>query len=320
MDEKARLAVDWLLSSAEPAVRLLTRCDLLGDGCADTGEALEGALVRGLLSGQRRDGGFGVTPYRKWSGAHWRLVSLIELAIPAGEARAMRAAGTVLDWLTGGSHRTSIVTVDGLARVHASQEGNALAVCSRLGLASDPRVQRLAESLIGWQWPDGGWNCDRRATGHRSSFHESLIPAWGLFEYWRATGEPVARDASFRTAELLLAHNLFRSLRTGAVVQRQWLTLHYPPYWHYDILHALLVLSRMGLAGDARCGDAIDVLEQRRGPDGRWQPGGCWWSPPGSRSGAEVVDWGRSGPSEMITLNALRILRAQAGSPTERVA
>jgi hypothetical protein len=30
----------------------------------------------------------------------------------------------------------------------------------------------------------------------------------------------------------------------------------------------------------------------------------------GAGSNVEVVDWGRRGPSEMITLNALRILRA----------
>ena len=185
-----------------------------------------------------------------------------------------------------------------------------MAVCSRLGLGRDPRVELLAESLVRWQWPDGGWNCDVRAHGRRSSFHESLAPAWGLFEYWRATGEPDARAAAFRTAELFLEHRLFRSLRTGAVIRRDWLALHYPPYWHYDILQALLVLSRMRPTGDPRCSDALAVLQRRRRPDGRWRPGGYWWKPPGtSRGTVEVVDWGRSAPNEMITLNALRILR-----------
>jgi hypothetical protein len=312
-DDTSRAAVDWLLSSAEPAVRLVTRRDLLGEEIEDIDEVLEGAIVRTLLSGQRDDGAFGVHPYRKWTGAHWRLVSLVELAIPAGEPRAVRAAHTVLDWLAGPRHRSSIVAVDGLTRVHASQEGNALAVCSRLGLAHDPCVELLAESLVAWQWPDGGWNCDRRATGRRSSFHESLAPAWGLFEYGRATGEPQARTAALRAAELFLEHRLFRSRRTGDVIHRSWITLHYPPYWHYDMLQALLVLSRMGLAGDPRCSDAVEVLERLRLPDGRWQPGGSWWNPPGSsRGGAEVVDWGRSGPNEMITLNALRVLRSRA--------
>jgi len=310
MEDKTGDAVNWLLSSAEPAVRLLARRDLLGEDDAHTDEVLDGPMVRTLLSGQCRDGGFGVHPYRKWTGAHWRLVSLVELGIPAGEPRALRAAHTVLDWLTGREHRSSVVTVDGLVRCHASQEGNALAVCSRLGLGRDPRVELLADSLVRWQWPDGGWNCDVRAHGPRSSFPESLAPAWGLFEYWQATGESDARAAAFRTAELFLEHRLFRSLRTGEVIRRDWLALHYPPYWHYDILQALLVLSRMRLTGDPRCSDALAVLERRRRPDGRWQAGAYWWKPPGTQRGTvEVVDWGRSAPNEMITLNALRILR-----------
>ena len=66
----------------------------------------------------------------------------------------------------------------------------------------------------------------------------------------------------------------------------------------------------MGRAGDPRAGDALAELERRRLPDGRWRPGGCWWRAPASPVAPEVVDWGRSGPNEMITLNALRVLRA----------
>lgn len=311
MGDHTAEAIAWLLDSREPAVRLLARRDLLDEDVAENDEILDGPIVRTLLSGQSPDGGFGVHPYRQWTGAHWRLVSLIELGVPADEPRALRAAETVLDWLTGADHRASISKIDGLARVHASQEGNALAVCSRLRLAHDPRVRLLAESLVHWQWPDGGWNCAPRATGRRSSFHESLAPAWGLYEYWQATGEPDAQAAALRAAELLLEHRLARSLRTNKIINRGWLTLHYPPYWHYDILQALLVLSRIGLATDPRCIDVLDVLHDLQRPDGRWEPGGCWWAPPGTPRGhVEVVDWGRTGPNEMITLNALRVLRS----------
>jgi hypothetical protein len=71
VDETTGDAVGWLLSSAEPAVRLLARQDLLGEDAVLTGEVLDGPMVRALLSGQCRDGGFGVHPYRKWTGAHW---------------------------------------------------------------------------------------------------------------------------------------------------------------------------------------------------------------------------------------------------------
>jgi hypothetical protein len=134
-----------------------------------------------------------------------------------------------------------------------------------------PRVRSLAGSLIAWQWPDGGWNCDPAATGRRSSFRESLAPAWGLHEYWQATGDLAARDAASRTAGLFLAHRLFRSLTTGQVIHRAWLAPHYPPCWHYGILQVLLVLSRMGRAGDPRASDALGELERRRLPGGRWQ-------------------------------------------------
>ncbi len=308
---EAGAAVEGLLASDEPAIVYLTRRDVLGEDVAyDPDAIVAGPLVRGLLDGQEADGGFGRHPYAKWGGAHWRLVSLVELAVPSGEPRAVRAAGTVLDWLAGDGHRQRIETIDGLVRRCGSQEGNALAVCCRLGLAEDPRVRLLAESLVGWQWPDGGWNCDKRATGRRSSFNESLPPMWGLHEYWLATGDEDAHAAAQRTAELLLEHCLFRSLRTGEVIKDDWLLPHYPPYWHYDVPQALLLLSRMGLVQDERAHEAVDVLVGQRRDDGTWRSGRAWWRRPGSPgSNVEVVDWGRA-PYPMVTLNALRILRA----------
>lgn len=227
--------------------------------------------------------------------------------VPAGKPRAVAAADQVLGWLVSPGRRVAVI--GGLARAHASIEGNAVAACCRLGLAGDPRVGLLARFLIGWQWPDGRWNCDPAAT-RRSSFHESLAAAWGLHEYAQATGGIAARLAADRAAELFLSHRLFRSLATGQVISRTWLAPRYPPYWHYDIPASAgrVVADRQGRR-PAGC-DALDELERRRLPDGRWQAGGCWWKPPGSPITPEVVDWGRSGPSEMITLNAIRVLRA----------
>jgi len=189
---------------------------------------LSGPVVSALLTGQRSDGGFGVHPYRKWTGAHWRLVSLVELGVPAGEPRCLAAAATVLAWLE--RSRARVTVVDGLVRRCASREGNALAVCSRLGLAHDVQVRRLADALVEWQWPDGGWNCDVQASGRRSSFHESLPAMWGLHEYAAATGDPSAAAAAARTAELLLSHHVFRSSDLNQVIDRRWLALRYPPY------------------------------------------------------------------------------------------
>jgi hypothetical protein len=312
MDTRTKAALDWLLSSDEPGIRYQARRDLLDDDDpADAAAVLDGPRVRGLLSGQQPDGGFGEHPYTKWSGAHWRLVSLVELGVPPGDPRVLAAADRVLDWITSPAHRRALKMINGLTRSHASMEGNALAVASRVGLVEDPRTELLARSLVEWQWHDGGWNCDKNATGRRSSFHETLPAAWGLYEYWRATGSQWAKRPLEHAAELFLAHRVYQTAADGRPINKQWLVLQYPAYWHYNILQALVILARLGFGDDSRSDDALDLVEQRRLPDGRWRPGGYWWRGPDASTGhADVVDWGRGGPNEMLTLNALRVLRA----------
>ena len=310
-------AIQWLLGSDDPSGRYLTLVDLLDEPREASGvqsaigQLPDGPRVRALLVGQKPDGGFGTSAYQKWRGAHWRLVSLVELGLPSDDPRARAAAGQVLGWRGGESHRRGIKRIDGLTRIHASQEGNALAVCSRLNMADDPRVRALAETLVESQWPDGGWNCSKRAKGHHSSFYESLAPMWGLVEYSRATDSDACSDAIERAAEFFLRHRLFRSEKTGEIIDPEWLKLHYPLYWHYDVLQGLTILARAGRLGDPRTGEALDHIEAKRLPDGRWRAGGSYWKRAGSKgSNVEVVDWGRRGPNEMITLNALRVLKA----------
>jgi hypothetical protein len=322
-------AIHWLLHSTDPSVRYLTLTELLEatshshEAAAALNQILDGPRVKALIAGQHagpqkskdsfavHPGGYGTHPYKKWDGAHWRLVSLVELGIPAHEPRAVAAADQVLQWLTSGFHRSKIKTIDGRTRRCASQEGNALAVCSRFGLVDDPRVHYLAESLIAWQWPDGGWNCDKHPEANHSSFYESLSPMWGLIEYHRATGDEAALHAAQRTAEMFLKHRLFRSTTTGDLIDPEWLKLHYPLYWHYDVLQALLILSRLRLLDDPRMQEALDIIEAKRQPDGCWKAEGYYWALLGKRtSNVDVADWGRRGPNEMITLNALRVLKA----------
>ena len=329
-------AVNWLLDSGDPSIRYLTLTDVLGQP-SDSREVLaakkqipKGLLVKKLLSGQLVDGGFGVHPYQKWTGAHWRLVSLVELGIPPRFRPAVKATDLVLKWLLGEAHIRNVPKINGRYRRCASQEGNALAVCSRLGLADDPRVVKLAESLVEWQWPDGGWNCDRKEDAKHSSFNESLATLWGLVEYYRATGDKDSLKTAENAAEFFLRHRLFRSCRTGLERQPEtfhqktfrvvhlFTQLHYPLYWHCDILQELTILSRVGELDDPRTKEALDIVEKKRGPDGLWHADDYYWimrRKPLAKtkllvSNVEVVDWGRKGPNNMITLNALRILKA----------
>lgn len=260
-------------------------------------------MIKRLLSGQRADGGFGVHPYSKWTGAHWRLVSLVELGVPARNPAARAAANSVLDWIAAPSVP---IVVGGLERRHASMEGNALAVCCRLGMARSSRVRRLVDVLLRSQWPDGGWNCDVRPAAMRSSFHETLTPIRGLAEYHLATGDSDALLAAQRGVELLLEHRVFRA-RSGGVIHPEWLNIHWPPYWHYDFFHGLRAIGQVGQQDDPRATEALERLRSLRRADGTWRTGGRkYWRRRG-RWNVEVVDWGDA--HQVVTPIALGLLR-----------
>lgn len=307
--------VRWLLRSEDPSVRYYTLTDILGESerssevVAARKEIPTGIRLRALLSGQRTDGGFGVHWYKKWAGTTWRLVSAVDLGVPSENAVARRAANHVLSRLP--LARSEPHRVRGRYRLHASVIGNPLGVCARLGMADDPRVERIAHSLVRWQWPDGGWNCDSSEDARHSSFYESLATLWGLTEFLRATGDGTVRPTVDRAAELFLKHRLFKSCRGEEVIDPRWTRLHYPVYWHYDILQALRVLDRARKLSDPRTREALDILESKRAADGTWRAEGRFWHRgPVNAANTEVVDWGREGPNEMITLNALRVLVA----------
>ena len=157
-------AIDWLLESDEPAVRYLTRRDLLGeDALDDAAHILDGPKVKALFAGQQPDGGFGYHPYTKFGGAHWRLVSLVELAVPPGEPRALAALETVLTWFTSPGRAKSLTLING--RRCASMEGNALAVTSRLGLAHDRAPSSSRARSSSGSGPTAGGTATRRRAG-----------------------------------------------------------------------------------------------------------------------------------------------------------
>jgi hypothetical protein len=304
-----------LAADGDPAIRALARRDLLGEP-ALVADALRSPLVRGLLA-ELEDRAVLGRPYAKWTGAHWRLVSLVELGIPPDHGPAVRAAGAVLDHWAAPDRLAGVPVVDGRRRMHASQEGNAVAVACRLGMAGDERVARLVEHLVAGQWPDGGWNCDRHRGARRSSVHETLPALWGLHEHATATGDARSRAAATAAAEVLLARDVVFAAGTDRPLHRSVVDLHYPPYWHYDVLQALVVLDRAGFRDDPRTSRARQVVAGKRRRDGGWRAVRPWWRPPGSAGLVEAIDWGDTA-HQMVTLNALRVTRPAGGTTPVR--
>jgi hypothetical protein len=300
-------AVAWLHDEADPAVRALACRELLGRP-TPAEASMSSPLVRTLLTDSAS-----TRPYAKWSGAHWRLVSLVELGVPPGQPDAVALCDFVLNYWATPRRLARVPVVNGLARRCASQEGNAVAAACRLGLADDPRVTVLVEHLLEWQWPDGGWNCDPRPEATHSSLHETLPALWGLHEYRAATSDSTCATAVAAAGELLLRHHVVYSRRTGQPIHPTFLQPHYPPYWHYDLLQALLVLCRAGFGDDPRTASARQVLSARRWKDGSWRAVRPWWRAPGAAgSGVEAVDWAEVA-HQMVTLNTLRVGAGESG-------
>lgn len=199
--------------------------------------------------------------YKKWGGAHWVLSLLGDLGYPTKEeALHPFMEETLNTWLSVKHKSKHMQMINGRVRRCASQEGYAIWCSLRLGFA-DSRTSELVSRLLKWQWQDGGWNCDKVPEANKSSFMETLIPLRALGLYAKVTGDTKAREAAERAAEVFLTRQLFKRRQDGKVINHEFVRLHYPCYWHYDILFGLKVMAEAGFIRDPRCAAALALLE-----------------------------------------------------------
>src|SRR5260370_8778187 len=124
----------------------------------------------------------------------------------------------------------------------------------RLGAYFKEPNDALANQLLDEQVEDGGWNCEawpflspKRPPSRRSSFHTTICVLEGLLDYERAGRKSAAVTKARRRAEnYLLERRMFRSLRTGKVIDKRWLRFSFPTFWHYAVLRVLDYLPNPG--------------------------------------------------------------------------
>jgi hypothetical protein len=316
--------VEKLLRDGDPSTRYkLALAGLGGDAAALRWEIRKSKRALALLSDRTPDGRTACHAYTKWTGAHWLLVTLADLGYPPGDRSLEPLRDQVLEWLldprrtarrqaSREAYLAPIMTIRGRARVHASLEGNALYALLALGL-DDPRLDALADRLVELQWDDGGWNCDRAPAAACSSFEETLIPLRGLVWHARQRGSRASASAATRAAEVFLERRLFRRRSRQTLIARDFVKLHYPCYWHYDVLFALKVLAEGGFIADARCDDALALLRSKRRPDGGFPAEEKFWSLSAGKSHRSLVSWGparKTRSNEFVTADALWVLQA----------
>ena len=162
----------------------------------------------------------------------------------------------------------------------------------------------LAKQLVGEQLEDGGWNCEAPKS-QRSSFHTTISVLEGLLDYELAGGNSASvTKARKRAEDYLLDRRMFRSLRTGEVVDKRWLRFSFPTFWHYDVLRGLDHLRNARIKADSRVSEAIEIVAERRHQNGRW--------PLNLRHPEHIpleMETGVGRASRWNTLRALRVMR-----------
>jgi hypothetical protein len=318
MKKENKEIVNRLLKSKEPSIRYKILVNVLKkDRNSSEIKKLQEKIrksprVKSLLSQRTKSGEIPFRPYAKWYGSHWVLADLAETGYPSGDKSLIPMREQVYDWLFSPEHEEKIKSINGRVRRCASQEGNAIYYLLSLGL-SDERTDELAERLLKWQWHDGGWNCDKRPEAVNSSFMESLIPLRGLAKHAKFTGRKKSKQGAKLATEIFLKRECYKKQKDGTIIYDDFVKLHYPCYWHYDILFGLKVLAEAGFVKDKRCSDALDLLESKRLSDFGFPAEKKFYRLVKERvSGRSLVDWGGTSvkrSNEFVTADALFVLK-----------
>jgi hypothetical protein len=253
-----------------------------------------------LLQQQSPDGLWAGGLYSpKWTSTTYTLLLLHWLGLPRGNRQALAGCRALWD---GAVYYDGGLTLAKTVRGPETCIGGMLVLLAASFGFRDDRIDTTVEWLLGQQLDDGGWNCESIRTGSRhGSFHTTITVLDALLVYETAGGAVPAAQAMKAGREFFLHHALFHSHRTGQVVDEAFTRFPFPPQWHFDVLRGLEHFRASAAPVDPRLDDAIEILHDKRRPDGTWPvyrpyPGRYWFR------------LEESGPSRWATLRALRVM------------
>jgi len=303
MDKRQLIA--WLLEG-DVSVQYQVHRDLLATEKPDLRDriATEGWGAQ-FLSFRKREGHWGQRFYQpKWISTHYTILDLKNLAISQDNKEIRQSLSQVIQKLKGqdggifpfGAEKKSDVCVNGMFLNYASYFGT-----------REDDLKSIVDFLLTEHMKDGGFNCNSNGIGAiHSSVHSTISVLEGILEY-AGNGNTYRLDELQESADkartFLLQHRLFRSDRSGKIIDRRMLMLSYPSRWRYDLLRALDYFHFAGVNYDPRMQDALDILNKKRRKDNKWpvqarHPG---------QTHFEMEKTG--GPSRWNTLRAMRVLQ-----------
>jgi hypothetical protein len=319
-------AIQWLLDS-DPSIRWQTMRDLTNTPADQVAAERAGVATEGLgaqlLAQQKPDGSWaGVAWNHGWDSTMHILTLLREMGLDPTSDEARHALGLVRDhvrwmgWDLDGSWKGVDFVGNPFFAGEVEPCINGQVGASGAYFGQD--IERIIKLLLAEQLSDGGWNCEAANGSTRSSFNTTICVLEALLEYELAgNNNPDVTAARLRGQEYLLERRLFHRKSTGTVIEHDmkdsssggtghpaFTRFAFPTWWHYDVLRGLDYLRRASVAPDERMADAIDLLNSKRDPDGRWP---LEIQYPGTMP--VQLDDGEGLPSKWNTLRALRVLK-----------
>jgi hypothetical protein len=289
--------VDWLLEG-DPAIRWQAGRDLLNWPTELVRTQRARVATEGwgkqLLDLQDEAGTWANGLYSpKWTSTTYTLLQLYRFGLTR-HPEATRAVEILLDG--GMTENGGIDLSKTVGKPEICMTGMVLSLAATF-LPGDDRIGAMIGYLIENQLDDGAWNCEATSPRTHGSLHSTMSTLEGLATARRGAE---ARD---RAHAFLVDHRLYKSHRTGEVINPVFTRFSFPPRWHFDVLRCLDYLAQSGVDRDEGFSDAIALVHKKRQPDGTWllqntHPGRTFF----------VLE-ANGQPSRWNTLRALRVLR-----------
>ncbi len=297
--------IEWLLDG-DPAIRWQVMRDLLKEDesvyLPERGRVATDGWGRGVLDRQDSDGLWSRSLYNgKWTSTTYSLYLLKLLGLPPCHPQALLGCRRLLE---SGLYQGREIRFS--RRAEASDLGVTalvLSICGYFGLEGGALLDILRYTLE-QQRPDGSWQPSDIPSAGTYTFETTLLVLEALLQCrGMLTGESersASRAAADKGNRFLLRHDLY--LSSGKPLKRGWTSFSFPPYWFYDVLTALDYFRASGAIASPGARNAVELVEARRGGDGRWRLGA-------RHAGRTFFDMESAGqPSRWVTLRAMRVL------------
>jgi hypothetical protein len=294
--------IEWLLDS-DVSIQYQVYRDLLNIDKPDLKKKIskEGWGDK-FLSFRNTNGHWGLGFYQpKWISSHYTLMDLRHLEISSKTRKTKETIQKIINSDKGadgginpsGTIKQSDVCINGMFLNYASYFGT-----------KEEDLKSIVDFIILQQLPDGGFNCQFNRQGARhSSLHSTLSVIEGIREYSKCGYQYRLEELEKIEKEsqnFILVHKLYKSHRTGDIIDKKMLLLSYPSRWRYDILKALdyFQFAKVGL--DNRMNDALDMLIKKQLADKKW---------PLQAKHAGKVHFDMENTGDSSRWNTLRVLR-----------